>query len=396
MSIRLNGATSGSIEIDVPADVGSDLSIELPSTGGGQFIVSDSAGDVNIGSFDASSTTTQGLKIDSNGALFNQRTNGISTLFGGYLQNSQTSRIGADGSAYFLDNVGIGTNSVTAFSDYTTVQIDSGSSGSALRFLDTGDTAGTDDFVIYKNSSGAHLRSFADPIIFYGNSSEHARFDSNGNFGLGSNNPYHHVDYGSMTLDGTTGGQIRWRTGGTEQGLIYNDGSNFVIYSFGSTPIKFYTNGADRMTVGTDGSVRMTEVYYDVVTGSVRDLYINTNGNVGYITSTLASKGDVVELADVDWLYSLNPCSFKYRTQDKDGNFTDDLYDEKEYGLIAEEVEPVAPELCFYDVAEDNLELRGVQYRKLVAPMLKALQQQNERIKELEARLAALEGGTTE
>ena len=104
MSIRLNGATSGSIEIDVPADVGSDLSIELPSTGGGQFIVSDSAGDVNIGSFDASSTTTQGLKIDSNGALFNQRTNGISTLFGGYLQNSQTSRIGADGSAYFFDD----------------------------------------------------------------------------------------------------------------------------------------------------------------------------------------------------------------------------------------------------------------------------------------------------
>jgi hypothetical protein len=66
------------------------------------------------GGFDASSTTTQGLKIDSNGAIFNQRTSGISTLFGGYLQNSQTSRIGADGNAYFLGDVGVGTTSPAA------------------------------------------------------------------------------------------------------------------------------------------------------------------------------------------------------------------------------------------------------------------------------------------
>lgn len=50
MSIRLNGATSGSIEIDVPAVAGTDTAITIPATSGGEFIVSDSAGDVNIDS----------------------------------------------------------------------------------------------------------------------------------------------------------------------------------------------------------------------------------------------------------------------------------------------------------------------------------------------------------
>ena len=50
MGLKINGSTSGSIEIDVPAVAGTDTSITIPATSGGQFIVSDSAGDVNIDS----------------------------------------------------------------------------------------------------------------------------------------------------------------------------------------------------------------------------------------------------------------------------------------------------------------------------------------------------------
>lgn len=66
----------------------------------------DSSGSITFGSgFDASSTSNQGLKIDTNGAIFNQRTSTNSTLFMGYYQNTNTVTILADGSATFAGDV---------------------------------------------------------------------------------------------------------------------------------------------------------------------------------------------------------------------------------------------------------------------------------------------------
>jgi uncharacterized protein YaiE (UPF0345 family) len=48
MPIKLNGATSGSVELDVPAAVGSDLQVTLPATAG-EIVVKDSSGRVGIG-----------------------------------------------------------------------------------------------------------------------------------------------------------------------------------------------------------------------------------------------------------------------------------------------------------------------------------------------------------
>jgi len=47
MSIRLNGSTSGYVEIDAPAVAGS-TSITLPATSGGEVVVTDSSGDLNV------------------------------------------------------------------------------------------------------------------------------------------------------------------------------------------------------------------------------------------------------------------------------------------------------------------------------------------------------------
>ena len=46
MPIKLNGATSGSVELDVPAAIGSDLNITIPATAG-EIIVGDSNGDLS-------------------------------------------------------------------------------------------------------------------------------------------------------------------------------------------------------------------------------------------------------------------------------------------------------------------------------------------------------------
>jgi hypothetical protein len=165
----------------------------------------------------------------------------------------------------------------------------------------------------------------------------------------------------------------------------------------GPTKLIFYTRASgatdptERVTIYANGSVEALGIYNTNIGGTTRDVYVEDSGQLGYITSIQAAKGNISSLEDVGWLYSLNPVSFNYKVKDNDGNYTDNLYAEKEYGLIAEEVEQSAPELCFYDEVDEQLELRGVHYRKLITPMLKALQQANERIEQLEAKVAALE-----
>ena len=76
------------------------------------------------------------------------------------------------------------------------------------------------------------------------------------------------------------------------------------------------------------------------------------------------------------------------------------------YGLIAQDVETVLSDisksntdfagLIKGDISEnqDGSNYRyGLRYTELIAPMIKALQEANEKIETLEARIAKLEGG---
>ena len=61
---------------------------------------------------DANNGVAEGFKLDANGLMQVSRGDGVSALFAGYTQGSstQTSRINNNGNAYFLGNVGVGTN----------------------------------------------------------------------------------------------------------------------------------------------------------------------------------------------------------------------------------------------------------------------------------------------
>ena len=145
-----------------------------------------------------------------------------------------------------------------------------------------------------------------------------------------------------------------------------------------------------RLTIKNDGSVIWGDVYGDTVGANPRDLHIDQNGLMGYISSVRASKANIQPIESINWLNDLSPVTFNRRKKDSNEHYTEETYAEFEYGLIAEEVETVAPELCFYDLVDGNAELRGVHYSQLITPMLKALQQANARIEALEAEVAAL------
>jgi hypothetical protein len=151
--------------------------------------------------------------------------------------------------------------------------------------------------------------------------------------------------------------------------LLY-DPSDFALFN---------VRGDGLIGTGT----RTNSPYNLTVTG--RDCYIDNTGYLGYLSSVRESKININNIENVDWLLNLNPVSFNKRKKDENQNYTDEFYNELDYGLIAEEAELINDQICFYDETEEGKIIRGVSYTKLITPMLKMIQQQQEQIEELKA-----------
>ena len=83
MGLKLNGATSGSIEIDVPAVAGTDTAITIPATTGGEFIVSDSSGNIDLGPLDINGgAADDSVNIDGSGRLLVGTSTARSNFYG--------------------------------------------------------------------------------------------------------------------------------------------------------------------------------------------------------------------------------------------------------------------------------------------------------------------------
>ena len=188
--------------------------------------------------------------------------------------------------------------------------------------------------------------------------------------------------FGFANSDGTGAGD-----GGIKASInayVYNaDGTgaglDFYVSSNGTTLTK-----ALRLT--------QTGVYGTTVGATYRTAYIDNTGVLGGLTSLRAAKTNIVEINEVNWLLLLKPVMFNYRLRDIDGNWTDESAIRVEYGLIADDVEEIKPELCIYDDDENKTGLRGIEYGRLITPMLKLLQEQQKAIDAMKVELAALKG----
>ena len=78
----------------------------------------------------------------------------------------------------------------------------------------------------------------------------------------------------------------------------------------------------------------------------------------------------------------------QFITELKKGNYTEEFYEEINYGLIAEDTAPIADFLINYNEKEDGTkEMIGIEYSRLITPMLKAIQEQQIQIEELKNKL---------
>ena len=152
--------------------------------------------------------------------------------------------------------------------------------------------------------------------------------------------------------------------------------------------IEFYPGNGATLALALDNSARMVALNtYSVTVGATnRDLYIDSTGIIGYVSSLRAAKTEIDPITDTSWLHALTPVSFKYRKKAEDGkSYTNEIDGDIQYGMIAEDVAAVRPDLCFYDDVADldengektettHKELRGIQYSKLIPVLLKEVQ----------------------
>jgi hypothetical protein len=93
-------------------------------------------------------------------------------------------------------------------------------------------------------------------------------------------------------------------------------------------------------------------------------------------TSDEREKRDIVDsYLGLDFINRLRPVSYRRRTRTGDTQF---------FGLIAQEVDEVVPPETGF-VAKDNPDSWGLRYTEFTAPMIKAIQELDTRIQELEA-----------
>jgi hypothetical protein len=162
----------------------------------------------------------------------------------------------------------------------------------------------------------------------------------------------------------------------TTRHIGINQAPEPLVYDFAVTgDIKF-----------DSGLIMFPQQYGQTVSGSPRTLFINLNGALGGLSSTRESKTNIELLDDVSWLMSLEPVSYNRRKQNDNKIYTDEFYDETEFGLIADDAEKVAPDICVYVEEGGEKKLSGIEYFRLIAPMLKEIQNLRAEIEALKAK----------
>ena len=225
----------------------------------------------------------------------------------------------------------------------------------------------------------------------------------------GSGNFFSGVDAGNLTMTGkyntATGASALYSNTTGHQNTAIGNGALFLNTTGNSnTAIGFnagssQTTGSNNIYIGNNltgiagesnvirigrGATKtfIKGIYGSTVSSDVA-VYINSSGRLGTLPSSARFKEEIRDMGDATaGLMKLRPVTFYYKPEYTDGPRS------LQYGLIAEEVAEIYPELVNY--SEDNRP-NTVYYQFVNAMLLNEVQKQHRKIEDLEARLARLE-----
>ena len=288
----------------------------------------------------------------------------------------------------------------------------------AIENISIGDGAGNASATggsnqIIGDQSGASLTS-GNADVFMGSSAGRATTTGNGdvyigvtsgaNSTTGAYNTFVGGETGSANTTGNYNTYLGFRAGVNDTNGIGNTflgdfaGTN---NNTGSSDIYIGNPGSDSenttIRIGSNQQAAYIAGIYGVTSASGVPVYINSNGQLGTQTSSRRYKEEIRAMGDAtEALMKLRPVTFYYKHEYDNGPRT------LQYGLIAEEVAKVFPELVAYNPDGSPYTVR---YQFLSSMLLNEVQKQYHRsqrqadvieaqqqqIKELEERLARIE-----
>ncbi len=349
-------------------------------------------------------------------ALFGNTTGGRNVALGrSALEDNTTASLNTAVGAYALDanttglfNVALGAEALGAntTANYNTavgtLALDANTIGTrntalGFRALSSNTTASSNtaigDNALFSNTTGSYNVALGkDALSLNTTASFNTAF---GAFALGVNTTgYQNVALGHDALgDNTTGGKnvavgagaLAQSTGIGNIAIGAGAGAN-VTTGIANIHIGNYGNSGDsnKLRIGSF----QTETFIDGIHGNTTSggvtVFVNSSGDLGTSTSSRRFKEDIADLGALsERLLALRPVSFRY-TKEAAGEGERPL----EYGLIAEEVAEVFPELVAYD---EEGQPYTVRYHLLVPLLLNELQREQETVAALRARVEALE-----
>ena len=320
-------------------------------------IYQDASKNVGVG------TTTPAAKLDVNGDI---------NAAGRYeIGGSPVVTVNASAETLFM-GTGAGASNVNGYQS-TFVGINAGYSN-----VSAGGNAFFGNVAGYKNTDGEYNTFIGAGSGTYNVSGEANTFvgKETGHYSTGNENTFIGAYGGASNTSG-----FRNTFVGSAAG-VYNSTGNFNVYLDNTGP----NSGTESNTIRIGDprahfAAYMAGIYGSIVSSGVL-VYVNSDGQLGTSSSSLRFKEQVRNMGDsTNALMKLRPVTFFYKPE-YSGERT------MQYGLIAEDVAKVYPELVAYDKEGQPY---SVRYQYLTAMLLNELQKQYRRTAELEQRVSQLE-----
>jgi len=163
---------------------------------------------------------------------------------------------------------------------------------------------------------------------------------------------------------------------GDEAGSALTTGNNNI--DIGSAGASAEANTIRLGTQGTQTAAYVAGIFGATATSGA-PVYVTSTGHLGTLTSSAKFKRNIQDMGDAsDALLALRPVTFQYKPEiDPAGT--------PQFGLIAEEVEKVNPDLVIHDA---NHQIYTVRYEAVNAMLLNEFQKQHQTIAEQQATIA--------
>jgi trimeric autotransporter adhesin len=224
-------------------------------------------------------------------------------------------------------------------------------------------------FALFSNTTGNGNTAAGDEALFTNTSGSFNT--ANGGVALGAN----------ITGDGNTAigsGALFNNTGSNNTALGNEAGSNLT-----SGNNNVYIGAGVEGFAGDDGVCRIGSIYGESITNGSQ-IFINADNRLGTSTSSKRFKQNITPTSRAsEVLYELKPVTFQYKKEiDPEGRW--------QFGLVAEDVEKVTPDLV---VRDKDGKPYSVRYDQVNAMLLNEFLKEHRKVERLEATVARQQQG---